>query len=121
LVIGLPLGTIACSCHPAPTDALAIAPFVGSVTIKLSGFLTENPGTVGTGPNGGSGGKETTWGGGYVITIFETGNPMNVLWQSGKNSQTLSSSSTVPHTHASRVARSVVAGSLPYKKNTFTQ
>ena len=71
-------------------NALSITPFQGPVTIKFTGFTTENPGTVGTGPNGGSGGLETTWGAGYVTTIFETGNPLNTLWQNGTNGETLS-------------------------------
>jgi len=70
--------------------ALAITPFTGDVTIKFTGFTAENPGTVGTGPMGGSGGLETTWGAGYVTTIFESGNPFNTLWQNGTNNETLS-------------------------------
>jgi len=71
-------------------NALTITPFNGPVTIKFTGFTTENPGTVGTGPMGGSGGLETTWGAGYVTTIFETGNPLNTLWQNGTAGETLS-------------------------------
>ena len=71
-------------------NALSITPFNGPTTIKFTGFTTENPDTVGTGPLGGSGGLETTWGAGYVTTIFQTGNPLNTLWQNGKNDETLS-------------------------------
>ena len=75
-----------------PASALSIDPFSGPVTIKFTGFTSENPGTVGAGgpPLNGSAGLETTWGAGYVTTIFETGNPLNALWQNGKNNETLS-------------------------------
>jgi hypothetical protein len=73
-------------------SALSINPFNGPTTIKFTGFTAENPGTVGAGgpPLNGSAGLETTWGAGYVTTIFETGNPLNTLWQNGKNNETLS-------------------------------
>jgi len=76
-------------------NALAINPFNGSVEIKFSGFTTEIPGTISTGPfdgtaASGSGGKETTWGAGYINTIQDANNPANVLWQQGKNNETAS-------------------------------
>jgi hypothetical protein len=73
-------------------NALSIDAFNGNTTIKFTGFTTENPGTVGAGgpPLNGSAGLETTWGAGYVSTIFETGNLLNTLWQNGKNNETLS-------------------------------
>ena len=72
--------------------ALSIDPFAGSVTIKSTAFFAENPGTVRAGgaPLFGSAGLETTWGAGYVTSMFETGNPLNTIWHSGKNSETLS-------------------------------
>ena len=73
-------------------NALTIIPFEGNATIKYTGFTAENPGTVGVGgpPLNGSAGLETTWGAGYVTSIFETGNPLNTLWQNGTNNETLS-------------------------------
>ena len=84
------IGMLAGICGPA--SALSVELFNGPVTIKFSGFTTENPGTVGAGgpPLNGSAGLETTWGGGYVTTIFETGNVLNTLWQNGKSNETLS-------------------------------
>jgi len=75
-------------------NALSITPFNGPVTIKFTGFTTENPGTVvppaGPGTTAPGTGVETTWGAGYVTTIFETGNALNTLWQNGTNGETLS-------------------------------
>jgi hypothetical protein len=84
------LGILAGAAGPA--GALTIDPFNGPVTIKFTAFTTENPGTVGAGgpPLNGSAGLETTWGAGYVTSIYDTGNPLNTLWQNGKNNETLS-------------------------------
>jgi hypothetical protein len=90
-VVGLAtLGTPGANATPIDTSAFSLGGFTGQVDIKYAGFTAENAGTVGTGPNGGSGGKETTFGAGFITSITESGNPANVLWQQGQAHQTLS-------------------------------
>jgi hypothetical protein len=89
-VVGLAtLGTTGANATPIDTSAFNLGGFTGTVDIKFHGFTAENPGTVGTGPNGGSGGKETTFGAGYIDSIIPDGGSTPV-WASGQAHQTLS-------------------------------
>jgi hypothetical protein len=84
------LGTAGAFAAPVDVNAFNLNGFAGQVDIKYSGFTAENPGTVGTGANGGSGGKETTFGAGFINAIVDSTNSSNVLWSTNQNHQTLS-------------------------------
>src|SRR6267154_3234041 len=66
--------------------ASLITGFSGDADIKFTGVTAEDPGV----PTGNSGGKETTFGAGYMTQIVDHSNPGNVLWSAGQAHQTMS-------------------------------
>ena len=72
------------------TDALVINGF-GPTSIGLSGYTTETDAFKTATPGSFTGtGKETTFGGGYITSIYDTDNPSDTFWISGQDNETLS-------------------------------
>lgn len=72
------------------TEAFTITGF-GPTSLGVSGYTTETNAFKTAPPGSFTGtGKETTYGGGYVTTIYDTDNPSNTYWISGQDNETLS-------------------------------
>jgi hypothetical protein len=88
----LATGTIGIAALMASSGASAfVLTGNGPATIGFSGFTAETPHFQAAPLDSyTASGKETTFGAGYVTSIYEFGNSTNTFWQSGQGNETLS-------------------------------